>query len=42
MKDLADVVSLIEALQLPLEFSQQFDPYVRPKYEELFRGLAVG
>ena len=39
MKDLADVVSIIEALDLPLDFSQQLNPYVRPKYEELWRGL---
>ncbi|MCX7428431.1 MAG: hypothetical protein NTW96_22745 [Planctomycetia bacterium] len=39
MKDLADVVSLIQALHLPLDFSRQLNPYVRPKYEELFRGL---
>jgi hypothetical protein len=39
LKDLADVVSLIGTLRLPLEFSQQLNPYVRPKYEELWRGL---
>jgi hypothetical protein len=39
MKDLADVVSLIQTLQLPLRFAQQLNPYVRPKYEELWRGL---
>ena len=39
MKDLADVVSLIETLHLPLDFAQQFNPYVRAKYEELWRGL---
>jgi hypothetical protein len=39
MKDLADVVSLIQALHLPLDFSRQVNPYVRPKYEELCRGL---
>ena len=39
MKDLADVVSLIQTLHLPLEFVQQLNPYVRPKYEELWRGL---
>jgi hypothetical protein len=42
MKDLADVVSLIEALHLPLDFAQQLNPYVRPKYEELWRGLESG
>ena len=39
MKDLADVVALIQALHLPLDFSQQLNPYVRPKYEELWQGL---
>lgn len=39
LKDLADAVSLIQALRLPLDFSQQLNPYVRPKYEELCRGL---
>lgn len=39
LKDLADVVSLIQSLDLPLNFSQQLDPYVRPKYEELWGGL---
>ena len=39
MKDLADVISLIQALRLPLDFAQQLNPYVRPKYEELWRGL---
>jgi hypothetical protein len=39
MKDLADVISLIQALHLPLDFAQQLNPYVRPKYEELWRGL---
>ena len=39
MKDLADVVSLIQVLHLPLDFSRQLNPYVRPKYEELWQGL---
>jgi hypothetical protein len=39
MKDLADVVSLIQSLDLPLDLSQELDPYVRPKYEELWGGL---
>ncbi|MGA2031746.1 MAG: hypothetical protein ABSG68_05780 [Thermoguttaceae bacterium] len=42
MKDLADVVSLIQALSLPLDFARQLNPYVRPKYEELQRGLNAG
>jgi hypothetical protein len=39
MKDFADVVALIQSLQLPLSFSQQLNPYVQSKYEELWRGL---
>ncbi len=39
MKDLADVISLIQTLHLPLDFARQLNPYVRPKYEELRRGL---
>ena len=39
MKDLGDVQEVIRALDLPLDFSQQLNPYVRPKYEELWRGL---
>jgi hypothetical protein len=39
LKDLADVISLIEALHLSLDFAQQLNPYVRPKYEELRRAL---
>lgn len=39
LKDLADVVSLIQTLRLRLEFAQQLNPYVRAKYEELWQGL---
>lgn len=39
MKDLTDVVALIELLRLPETFADQLDPYVRPKYLELWRGL---
>lgn len=39
MKDLGDVQELIRVLGLPLDFAQQLNPYVRPKYEELWRGL---
>ena len=39
MKDLTDVVALIELLRLPEAFADQLDPYVRPKYLELWRGL---
>ncbi len=39
MKDLTDVVALIEARQLPAEFAEELDPYVREKYLELWRGI---
>jgi hypothetical protein len=39
LKDLADVVALIETLGLPAEFAEGLDPYVRPKYLELWQGL---
>jgi hypothetical protein len=41
MRDLADVVSLVQALDLPLDFARQLNPYVRAKYEELHRGLSA-
>lgn len=39
LKDLADVQELIRALNLPAEFDQQLDPFVREKYAELWRGV---
>lgn len=39
MKDLADVVALIQTLGLPDEFAEGLDPYVRPKYLELCEGI---
>jgi hypothetical protein len=39
LKDLADVVALIETLALPAEFAEGLDPYVRPKYLELWEGI---
>ena len=39
MKDLTDVVALIGTLALPAEFAEELDPYVRPKYLELWEGL---
>ncbi len=35
MKDLADVVELIKANQLPLEFGQELDPEVRVTFAEM-------
>lgn len=42
LKDFADAVALIQTLHLPLDFTAQLDPYVRPKYEELWHGLQAG
>lgn len=36
--DLVDVQELIRSLQLPGDFTQQLDPYVRPKYIQLAEG----
>jgi hypothetical protein len=36
LRDLGDVQQLIQTLQLPRELSAQLDPFVRPKYEELW------
>jgi hypothetical protein len=36
MKDLSDVVELIKALNLPREFADRLDPYVRDKFVELW------
>lgn len=37
MRDLADVQCTISTLGLPLELSAELNPYVRPKYEELWQ-----
>ena len=37
LRDLADVLELIKLLNLPAEFAQQLDPYVRDKYAELWQ-----
>ncbi len=39
MKDLSDVVALIQARNLPEQFADELNPYVREKYLELWRGL---
>lgn len=36
LKDLADVIEMIKALNLPHAFSDQLNPYVRPKFQELW------
>jgi len=39
MKDLTDVQELIKALTLPLEMADQLDPFVQPKYRELWKNV---
>ena len=39
LKDLADVQELIRVLQLPPEFAENLNPFVRPKYSELWSGV---
>jgi hypothetical protein len=41
LKDLADVMELIKTLQLPLEFSHELNPYVRPTFLELWNGAQI-
>lgn len=37
LKDLSDVLELIKLLNLPADFAEQLDPYVRGKYAELWK-----
>jgi hypothetical protein len=37
LQDLADVLRLIGTAKLPRELGQSLDPYVRPKYDELWQ-----
>lgn len=37
LKDLSDVLELIKVLNLPADFANQLDPYVRDKYQELWK-----
>ena len=39
LKDLADVQELIRIRQLPAEFAEQLDPYVREKFLELYETI---
>lgn len=41
LKDLADVLELIRAARLPANLSATLDPYVRQKYDELWRAAQV-
>jgi hypothetical protein len=40
LRDLADVQELIRVLALPRDFSQQLNSFVRPKFDELWLGIA--
>jgi hypothetical protein len=39
LKDLADVQEVIRALGLPADYADRLDPYVRPKYAELWAAV---
>ncbi len=39
LKDFADVVALIQTVNLPRDFAEKLNPYVRDKYLELWTGL---
>jgi len=41
LKDLADVLELIRAIDLPAEFVAELHPYVREKYSELWRAAQI-
>ena len=47
LKDLSDVLELIKAIDLPIDFANRLDPFVRDKFKELWEaaggnGLAEG
>jgi hypothetical protein len=37
LKDLADILEIIRAVELPEAFADQLNPYVREKFRELWR-----
>jgi hypothetical protein len=39
LKDFADVVALIQEIDLPAEFAESLNPYVRARYLELWNGI---
>jgi hypothetical protein len=39
LKDFADVIELIKILNLPADFADQLNPYVRDRYAEIWSGL---
>jgi len=38
-QDIADVVNITKAHRLPRDFGEQLNPYVRPKFEEIWDGI---
>lgn len=42
LKDLADVMELIKILNLPLEFTEQLNPFVHDKFRELWSAAKYG
>ena len=38
-QDIGDVVNLTKRLRLPRDFADQLNPYVRPKFEEIWDGI---
>jgi hypothetical protein len=42
IRDLGDVEQMIQLLNLPRDFSAQLNPFVRPKFEELWDGVQRG
>ena len=41
LKDLADAVALIKSCRLPAEFVDRLDPFVRPRYREMWPELQL-
>ncbi|MBI2478708.1 MAG: hypothetical protein HYV60_08775 [Planctomycetia bacterium] len=41
LQDMADVIQLIKANQLSLEYAEQLNPYVQEKYRELWQAAQV-
>ena len=39
LKDLADVIELIEIRSLSIQFAEELNPYVRDKHVELWRSI---
>jgi hypothetical protein len=39
LKDITDVIALIETLKLPHDFAERLNPYVRDRYLEIWNDL---